>query len=205
MENLTPRARRFLIPAQPEGLSVDFVNTRYWRGTDAPTETFSTIEDVLAWCRDSAGIPASMIDAFRARHLRDEETALAGAIALRETLYRLYLANVERAEPDKRDLTALREYLNGAAPRSELSRVDGRYEWGVDGQHFDLTSLLSPVLWSAMELLGGARLSKLKRCANDECKWLFVDDSKNGSRRWCSMSSCGNRAKAHRHYYSKLD
>lgn len=205
MENIASRARRFLIPAQPEGLSVDFVNTRYWREADAPTETFATIDDVLAWCRGNAGIPATMIDSFRAIHLRDEETALAGAIALREMLYRLYLANAEGAEPDNRDLAALREYLSSAAPRSELSRAGGRYEWVVDGQHCDLTGLLSPVLWSATDLLGGTRLGKLKRCANDQCKWLFVDDSKNGSRRWCSMSSCGNRAKAHRHYHSKSD
>lgn len=205
MENTTSRARRFLIPAQPEGLSVDFVNTRYWRGTDAPIETFATIEDVLAWCRDSARIPASMIDSFCAMHVRDKKTALGDAIAAREVLYRLYLANAEDAEPDKRDLAVLREHLRGAALRSELSRAGGRYEWVVDGQYCDLTGLLSPVLWSATDLLGGTRLAKLKRCANDHCKWLFVDDSKNGSRRWCSMSSCGNRAKAHRHYYRKSD
>ncbi|AMP04181.1 hypothetical protein CPter91_1808 [Collimonas pratensis] len=144
-----------------------------------------------------------MIESFRATHLPDEKTALASAIALREVLYRLYLSNAEGVEPDKKDLAVLREYLNSVAPRSELSRSGGRYEWGIDGQHVDLTCLLSPVLWSAVDLLGGTRLGKLKRCANDQCKWLFVDDSKNGSRRWCSMSSCGNRAKAHRHYHSK--
>jgi predicted RNA-binding Zn ribbon-like protein len=40
----------------------------------------------------------------------------------------------------------------------------------------------------------------VRECANDKCLWLFLDDSKNGTRRWCSMSACGNRAKAHRHY-----
>jgi predicted RNA-binding Zn ribbon-like protein len=205
MKDIISPGRRFLIPAQSEGLSIDFVNTKYWRETDEPIETFATIEDVLAWCRSNAGIPASMVDVFRARYLRDDAMALAGAIDLRETLYRLYLANAESAEPDKRDLTALREYLSGAAPRNELSRASGRYEWVVDEEHCDLTGLLSPVLWSATDLLGGTRLGKLKRCANDQCKWLFVDDSKNGSRRWCSMSSCGNRAKAHRHYYRKSD
>jgi predicted RNA-binding Zn ribbon-like protein len=205
MENTASRIKRFLIPAQPAGLSVDFVNTRYWRGSDTPTETFATMEDVIAWCRDNAGIPASMIDAFRAKHLRNEETALAGAIALRELLFRLYLANAEGVEPEKGDLAALREYLGAAAPRRELSRAGGRYEWAVDGQNCNLFDLLSPVLWSATDLLGGTGIARLKRCANDQCKWLFVDDSKNGSRRWCSMSSCGNRAKAHRHYHGKSD
>lgn len=203
MKNTVSSARRFLIPAQSEGLSIDFANTRYWRGTDAPTETFAKMDDVLAWCRDTAKIPPAMIDGFRALCLQDEEATLAGAIALRELLYRLYLAHAQGTEPDGKDLAALREYLGAAAPRKELSRVDGRYEWAVDGRYCSLAGLLSPVLWSATDLLGGTRLGKLKRCANDQCKWLFIDDSKSGNRRWCSMSACGNRAKAHRHYHGK--
>lgn len=203
MKNTVPGAQRFLIPAQSEGLSIDFANTRYWRGTEAPTETFAKLDDVLAWCRDTAKIPAAMIDGFRALCLQDEAAALAGAIALRELLYRLYLAHAQGAEPDAGDLAALREYLGDAAPRKELTRADGRYEWAVDDRYRTLAGLLSPVLWSATDLLGGARLGKLKCCANDRCKWLFVDDSKSGSRRWCSMSACGNRAKAHRHYHGK--
>ena len=44
------------------------------------------------------------------------------------------------------------------------------------------------------------RLARVRRCANDKCRWVFLDDSKSANRRWCSMSACGNRAKAHRHY-----
>jgi predicted RNA-binding Zn ribbon-like protein len=43
-------------------------------------------------------------------------------------------------------------------------------------------------------------LARVRHCANERCLWLFLDDSKSGTRRWCSMSACGNRAKAHRHY-----
>ena len=42
---------------------------------------------------------------------------------------------------------------------------------------------------------------KVRRCANPECGWLFLDDSRAGKRRWCSMLACGNRAKARRHYH----
>ena len=62
-------------------------------------------------------------------------------------------------------------------------------------------SQLAPVLWSAGDLLTGGKLDKVKRCANPECGWLFLDDSRAGKRRWCSMQSCGNRAKAKRHYH----
>lgn len=118
-----------------------------------------------------------------------------------ESLYRLFHAQAERREPQADDLALLGGFLAEAAPRVALTRIDGGYAWRIGEAGATLAGLLSPVLWSATDLLGGARLAKVKRCANDACQWLFIDDSKNGSRRWCSMSSCGNRAKAYRHYH----
>ncbi|WP_231130503.1 CGNR zinc finger domain-containing protein [Burkholderia cepacia] len=190
-----------LVPAPPETLSIDFANTLYWRGADTPTETFGTLEDLLTWCREQAGVPAGLADACGASIADAGPAWLDGALALRETLYRLYLAQAEQREPPARDVAALRGHLAQAAPRVALARTNDRYAWQVGREAATLGGLLSPVLWSAIDLLGGARLAKVKRCANDACQWLFIDDSKNGSRRWCSMSSCGNRAKAYRHYH----
>ncbi|MEK7889833.1 ABATE domain-containing protein [Burkholderia contaminans] len=192
----------WLIPAPPETLSIDFANTLYWRGSDPPTETFGTMDDLLAWCREQAGVPAGLAETCRALGEEAGEPAmLAHALALREALYRLFLAQAEQREPQADDLALLGGFLAEAAPRVALARVDGGYAWRIAEGRATLAGLLSPVLWSAIDLLGGARLAKVKRCANDACQWLFIDDSKNGSRRWCSMSSCGNRAKAYRHYH----
>ena len=183
-----------LIPAPPETLSIDFANTLYWRGSDPPTETFGTMDDLLAWCRGQAGVPSSLVEACRAHGEEASEPAmLAHALALREALYRLFLAQAEQREPQADDLALLGGFLAEAAPRVALAR---RWRLCVAdrGGRATLAGLLGPVLWSAIDLLGGARLAKVKRCANDACQWLFIDDSKNGSRRWCSMSSCGNRA-----------
>ncbi|WP_415751173.1 CGNR zinc finger domain-containing protein [Burkholderia cenocepacia] len=197
----------YLIPAPSETLSLDFANTLYWRGSDPPTESLGSLDDLLAWCRDQAGVPAALADACRVpdkekgKENGDEPAMLARALALREALYRLFYAQAEQHEPQPEDLALLGGFLAEASPRIALARVDGRYAWRIDVSGATLAGLLSPVLWSAIDLLGGARLAKVKRCANDACQWLFIDDSKNGSRRWCSMSSCGNRAKAYRHYH----
>ncbi|KAB0641814.1 CGNR zinc finger domain-containing protein [Burkholderia latens] len=195
-----------LMPAPSETLSIDFANTLYWRGADTPTETFRTLDELFAWCREQAGVPARVADACLAyekekKEQGDEPAILARALALREALYRLFHAQAERREPEADDLVLLGGFLAEAAPRIALARIDGAYAWRVPEADVSLGRLLSPVLWSATDLLGGARLAKVKRCANDACQWLFIDDSKNGSRRWCSMSSCGNRAKAYRHYH----
>ena len=82
-----------------------------------------------------------------------------------------------------------------------LRRERGAYGWDVDVKSGTALALLAPVLWSAGDLLAGPRLDRVRRCANPECGWLFLDDSRAGKRRWCSMTSCGNRAKARRHYH----
>ncbi|MGP8472754.1 CGNR zinc finger domain-containing protein [Burkholderia sp. PR2] len=203
MSKTQPSVADCLVPAPSETLSIDFANTLYWRGADAPTETFGTLDDLFTWCREQAGMPAGLADVCRAqvKEKESEPAMLARALALREALYRLFHAQAERREPQADDLALLGGFLAEAAPRVALARIDGGYAWRIGAADATLARLLSPVLWSATDLLGGARLAKVKRCANDACQWLFIDDSKNGSRRWCSMSSCGNRAKAYRHYH----
>jgi predicted RNA-binding Zn ribbon-like protein len=69
--------------------------------------------------------------------------------------------------------------------------------WG--GASDDLARVLWPVARAAFDLLTGAEAGRLRECAGRDCHWLFLDRSKNGSRRWCAMANCGNAAKARRH------
>jgi predicted RNA-binding Zn ribbon-like protein len=164
-------------------LCVDFANTRFWRGSPSPTERLVTPEDLGAWCRE-VGLPDAAW----------EEAGLAEALALREAVYRLFAAP---DEPAADDLALLNRALAAAPARARLTQVDGRYAWDVGA--LDLAPL-APVAWSAADLLVGPLRGRVRLCANEKCRWLFLDESKGGNRRWCSMSACGNRAKAHRHY-----
>ena len=67
----------------------------------------------------------------------------------------------------------------------------------------ELESLIWPVAKSAADLLTSERLERVRECAGGTCGWLFIDASKNHSRRWCDMRDCGNAAKAKRHYHKK--
>ena len=69
--------------------------------------------------------------------------------------------------------------------------------WG--GAADDLARVLWPVARAAFDLLSGPEAGRLRECAGADCHWLFLDRSKNGSRRWCAMANCGNLAKARRH------
>jgi predicted RNA-binding Zn ribbon-like protein len=124
-----------------------------------------------------------------------------GAIALRETTYRIFHAVASGSAPADGDLSELNRELKETPAREALQRIGGAFGWRVEGKPLATASaLLAPVLWSAGDLLAGPQLERVRECANGKCLWLFLDESKNGSRRWCSMTACGNRAKAHRHY-----
>jgi predicted RNA-binding Zn ribbon-like protein len=173
-------------------LCLEFVNTRFWRGQAEPTETLKAPEDLAAWTAAQAGQRAP-----RPPSPREFERA----IEVREMLHRLFDAEAGGKSPATRDLEGLNHALAAAPARTTLRRERGGYGWDVDAKSATALSLLAPVLWSAGDLLAGPRLDRVRRCANPECGWLFLDDSRAGKRRWCSMQSCGNRAKARRHYH----
>lgn len=171
-------------------LCLDFANTRYWRGQAAPTETLNGPADLSTWAK---------VPKLPSPREFDQ------AIALREMLYRLFDAQAQGKPAPPRDLEALNQALAHAPGRKTLKRGRTGYEWEVDAKSGTALALLAPVLWSAGDLLAGARLDRVRRCANPECGWLFLDDSRAGKRRWCSMSACGNRAKARRHYHKSKE
>jgi len=118
------------------------------------------------------------------------------AISLRETIHRCFATAAGGRAPDEADLAALNAAL-AETPSRQRVRSGG---WDIGMPTSSALVLLAPVLWSAADLLAGSQLARVRRCANPSCGWLFLDNSKTGNRRWCSMSACGNRAKAHRHY-----
>ena len=115
-------------------------------------------------------------------------------------MFRIFAATTAGAAPDLADTDAFNTALRAAAERTRLRHGPDGWVWELPPRPPDPGLLLAPVLWSAGDLLAGSRLRLVRQCANPQCRWLFVDDSKSGTRRWCSMASCGNRAKAHRHY-----
>lgn len=165
-------------------LCLDFVNTVDPRHAPQREERLSDYAAVLEWARE-AGIEASRLPAAAASRAHEE------AIALRETLYAIFGA-VARGEAPPEE--ALR-HLNDELARRPRQITAGRgFVWVAD-------DVLAPIAWSAAELLTNGPLERVRECPGDDtCGWLFLDTSRNGSRRWCDMQTCGNRAKARRHY-----
>ena len=192
-----------LISPVPQSLCLSYANTLCWRGSEAPTEALKDWGDLLGWLEKSGGVGASAlhdIKSWSRDHQKKAAQIFVESIAVRETVFRIFSAFAAGESPPERDFAALKTALAESPPRRELARADGGYAWRIERLRPAASDLLVPVLWSAADLLLNAEQRRIRQCANEKCLWLFLDESKSGTRRWCDMSSCGNRAKAQRHY-----
>ncbi len=184
-------------------LALDFVNTLAYRGS-TQSESLNSFFDLLGWCATSGALPKESVAELRCWSRRNAENASAlfrDAIELREALARIFLRFTSDTMPAESDMRALNLALAETPQRTRVAAEGEGYAWRIAIHSISAAAILAAVLWSAADLLVSANRKRIRHCANDQCLWLFVDDSKNGSRRWCSMQACGNRAKASRHYH----
>ncbi|MEU0103680.1 ABATE domain-containing protein [Streptomyces sp. NPDC006267] len=120
---------------------------------------------------------------------------VADARALRDALWRLAEAHVQGTPPLPDDLAT----LNDAAAHPPLTArltAGGDRAWASGGTG---AGLLSTVARDAIDLFTGAYAHRIRTCGAHDCRLLFVDTSRPGRRRWCSMERCGNRHKVRAH------
>jgi predicted RNA-binding Zn ribbon-like protein len=115
----------------------------------------------------------------------------ADALRLREASYRVFAAHARHAEAPVEDLAVLAGAYREALANARLAATAHRIDWTWEDH--DLRQALWQPAHAAIELLRSERLGRLSQCRN--CRWLFLDASKNRSRRWCSMAHCGSDAK----------
>lgn len=180
---------------------LDFANTvGGWRGGQAH-EYLRTYSDLMGWARDAELLNADTLEAVM-RTAREQpaetEAVLARAIALREAIYRIFTSLLGRTLPTPEDLEILNIELAHAHAHLAIAYTPDGYGWQWYG---DVT--LDAVLWrvarSTADVLLSPVASTVRQCAGDICGWLFIDNTRNHSRRWCDMRGCGNRAKVRRH------
>ena len=157
-------------------------------------------DDVLRFGQLSGAVSAAGARRLERAARSDPAPAAAAfrrALELREALFRIFRASLDRRRPQASDLETLATELSTARRHERLAPAGEIYAWRWDTADAP-DRVLWPVARSAAELLTSADLAKLRICAGEECGWLFLDTSRNHSRRWCDMKDCGNRAKVRR-------
>ena len=189
-----------LFKLNAEHVALDFVNTlddRYAPG--GPRELLPSYADLIRFCRQ-AGI-LTHAEAARLSPLpgASQEKALRSAIELRELLARVFYRWVEGRPPSAEDRIALEEWSAACARHRELRWKNKHLEWTWKALAAEAEAPALLLAQRALDLLTGDEPPRLHTCASETCRWLFLDTSKNRTRRWCDMKICGNRAKARRY------
>jgi predicted RNA-binding Zn ribbon-like protein len=183
-------------------LCLDFVNTVNSR---VYTEHDYLIQysDLVGWASKVGILSPTQTNQLQKRARQNEEAAedtLEKGRRSRELLYQLFSNAAKGSEPSKKDMETFVTAYGEAISHGQLTKDDNHYSttWKVD-ETFD--ALLWPIIHSAGELFLSDELGHVKECPG--CGWLFLDTSKNQSRRWCSMDTCGARDKMRRYHKRK--
>ncbi|MBK8987281.1 MAG: ABATE domain-containing protein [Chloroflexi bacterium] len=184
-------------------LCLSFANAFNVDAGERHEEMLKEYADLVEWAQTLEVIDFSTAQSLRheANQHPDEATAvLQSAWALRQVLYGVFAAIAHQQSPAPTDLDALNTALSGMLSHHQIVSHEDGFSWGWDDTAA-LEQMIWPVIRDAADLLTGDSLERVGQCANVRgCGWLFLDTSRNRRRRWCSMETCGNRAKVMRHY-----
>jgi predicted RNA-binding Zn ribbon-like protein len=186
-------------------LALDFVNTIDWRGDPARREDLLlSFEDLAAWAKAAKLVRTADIRTLRLAAQRDQARALRSlrrARRLREVLAHVLLAAGGDARPAARDVRLINAFLAAALRHRRLQVRGAAFAWVWARRESELfDALLWPIVLAAVDLLASDDRTRIRECRGEGCGWLFLDTSRNRRRRWCTMQSCGNRAKVRRFY-----
>jgi predicted RNA-binding Zn ribbon-like protein len=188
---------------------LDFANTVEPRNSDEPIDFLQERDDVIRW-----GVVGGLVDdaalagapkqtkGSRRQTLRLREATAARELArareLREAIYAVFAAVAQASVPDQTALGTIQRAYADAVARSELAVISGAIAWLTTAEGVD--AVLDAVASDAVDLLHSPHVSRIKICdSGTGCGWLFLDTTRSGTRRWCSMAVCGTRAKAERY------
>jgi predicted RNA-binding Zn ribbon-like protein len=184
--------------------ALDFTNTISRREDPAKSREYLTSYGRLV----SWSVQAGLLAPKKGERLRAEAKnrpraavlALRRAVAIREAIFSLFVAIVRGERPPAGALEAINAALPEALATLRVGSERDGFGWRFAHDEAELAPVLAPVVRAAADLLTSPELVRIRECGSDTCFWLFLDRSKNGTRRWCDMKVCGNRAKARRHY-----
>jgi predicted RNA-binding Zn ribbon-like protein len=177
-------------------LCLDFINTVHRYGADDPEDDLKTPEDLLSWAVAAKVLSPGEASGMK-RRFREQPTAGRDALEMGKQVraqLRAMLA-APRKMPGLGQVRALNSLLSQQSAVPGLAAEAGRLQLQWRPKSPPAQGILLSVLLSAAEVMTGDDFGRIRECASPTCTFLFLDTSKNHSRRWCDMRMCGNRAK----------
>jgi len=181
---------------------LDFTNTIKHRYQVPIVDYLSGMEDWLIWAKRSTlitDVELKVIQQYIQQNPTRSQKEFHGIIRSRESIHNIFncISRGEKPLPDS--LQIFTEKLHFSFERVSITiKANRKVSESWSEKVVDLLTPLVPIVKSAYELLNSDKLGRVKEC--DNCGWLYLDKSKNNSRKWCSMLTCGSSDKARRYY-----
>jgi predicted RNA-binding Zn ribbon-like protein len=182
-------------------LALDFANTIGGTHVRPTHDHIRSYGDITGFAVLAGGLQPSVAKRLAHRAEQDPRRAMAVyelGIALRESIWAVFSALASGESPRDADLALIGDAAAAGAARARLVYDKEGVGWSLPSDSDDLARPLWDIARSAADLLTSGDHDRIKECASASCEWVFLDRSRNRSRRWCDMSDCGNRAKARR-------
>jgi predicted RNA-binding Zn ribbon-like protein len=196
-----PPSRAAVLPLVGGELAFDLTNTSSGRGGPRWLEHLQSAQNVIDWAHHAKILTGA--DAKRLHRMVSSNRHLAGKLLegmreLRELIHSIGVDITAASRARGKHIDDLVRIHAASLARARLIPTASTFVWVWDPLASPVEAILGPVALSALSVLTGSDLSRIKRCPGDHCGWLFFDATKNKRRRWCEMEVCGNRAKQKR-------
>jgi predicted RNA-binding Zn ribbon-like protein len=182
---------------------LEFTNTVGNHASDHPGEHLFGYGDLLAWMGNIGLLQEEQVQVLKRKAAAQSEkstAAFARSLELRESIYRIFVAQTKGESPAQDDLEVLNSVLRNLTGGAQIGQESGKFAWQWNFDAMSLEAPLSIIALAAADLMTSENIKWVGQCADEDgCGWLFVDTSKNHSRRWCDINDCGNRAKQRRY------
>jgi predicted RNA-binding Zn ribbon-like protein len=181
--------------------ALELVNTLDMRFSAQTVDLIPTYKDLLRLTTQLQLLTAEQARKL-ARTIGEEEArrVLASTAELREALAKVLYGRIDRSRPPAGQLQILEQQFHAAAQHRRLLAGESHLEWSWSGVERHAEIPLWMLAQAASDLLVSSDAELIKDCGDPTCRWLFLDVSKNHTRRWCDMKTCGNRMKARKHH-----
>jgi predicted RNA-binding Zn ribbon-like protein len=179
-----------------EQLSFDLINTISWPGTEWQHDWLDTAGNFIEWALATDLITKSQARTLRARHTATLSRELKSVRSVRSDLDAALRPLAFDKQPTADAIDILNSLIHRASGRRSIDPKKLQWIWEEPAS---LEDILSPVIWNAARVLTETDHSRIRHCSS--CHWIFYDNTRNRSRRWCDMNDCGSRDKSLRYYH----
>lgn len=188
----------------PDGpLSLNFTNTVSTQEGEAEYDYLRDFSALVYWCRHAGAISAAdakHLAAAAKRRPREAASAARAARDLRGTIYGIATALSRGEAAPRTDLMTFNMFLKRAMRHTSLAARGDALTWDWCGERDDLEAPLWRIVRDAATLFTSSDVDRIVQCEGDDCTWLFLDTTKNRSKRFCRSAGCGNRTRVRRYY-----